>query len=341
MIPLRLELHNFLAYKDPDPLNLEGVHIACISGENGAGKSSLLDAITWALWGKARSSSPDDLIHQGEREMRVSFTFELAGQRYRVIRQRRAEGKVGTSLLELQALEASSGDWRSLSEHTLRQTQDRLTSLLHLDYDTFVNSAYLAQGRADEFTAKPPVQRIQILATILGLDRWQVFEERAKDRLRSTKEATARIDARLEEIRREVERRAEFLGELSAAQGEAEAKAAQLVSFEQAWAAVEQVQLMRASIETHQADLTRRLEAYRHELREATRETEVLRVKADRRAIESQANELELQRKAAQAARTQWEEKNEKSKELGEIAGALRGENATRRPSRSRPASRS
>jgi len=332
MIPLRLELHNFLAYKDPDPLNLEGVHIACISGENGAGKSSLLDAITWALWGKARSSSPDDLIHQGEREMRVVFTFELAGQRYRVIRQRRAEGKVGTSLLELQALDSSSGDWRSLSEHTMRQTQDRLTSLLHLDYDTFVNSAYLAQGRADEFTAKPPVQRIQILATILGLDRWQEYEERAKVHLRATKEAASRIDERLEEIRREVERRTEFLGELNAAQHEAEAKASQLASLEQAWAAVEQVGLMRANLEKQQAELTRRLEADRHELQEATRETEALRVKADRRAIENQGNDLERQRKAAQAARTQWEEANEKSKQLGELAGTLRGENASLAP---------
>jgi len=332
MIPLRLELHNFLAYKDPDPLNLEGVHIACISGENGAGKSSLLDAITWALWGKARSSSPDDLIYQGEREMRVVLTFDLAGQRYQVVRQRRAEGKVGTSLLELQALDAASGAWRSLSEHTLRQTQDRLTSLLRLDYDTFVNSAYLAQGRADEFTAKPPVQRIQILATILGLDRWQEVEERAKDRLRATKEAAARIDMRLQEIRREVERRAEFLGELNAAQHEAEAKASHLASLEQAWAAVEQVQLMRANLEKQQAELTRRLEVDRHELREATREAEALRVKADRRAIANQGNELERQRHEVQAARKQWEEANEKSKNLTELAGTLRGENASLAP---------
>ncbi|MCX6025942.1 MAG: SMC family ATPase [Chloroflexi bacterium] len=328
MIPLRLELHNFLAYKDPDPLNLEGVHIACISGENGAGKSSLLDAITWALWGKARSSSPDDLIYQREREMRVVFEFELAGQRYRVIRQRRAEGKVGTSLLELQALDASSGDWRSLSEHTLRQTQDRLTSLLRLDYDTFVNSAYLAQGRADEFTAKPPVQRIQILATILGLDRWQEFEERAKDRLRATKEAAARIDLRLEEIRRAVERRAEYQGELNAAQHEAEAQASHLASLEQAWAAVEQVQLMRANIEKQQAELRARLTADRHEVQEALREAEALRMKADRHAMENRGNELERQRNEAQAARKLWEEANEKSKQLGELAGTLRGENA-------------
>ncbi len=332
MIPLRLELHNFLAYKDPDPLNLEGVHIACISGENGAGKTSLFDAITWALWGRARSSSPDDLIRQGEREMRITFTFELAGQRYRVIRQRRAEGKVGTSLLEVQAFDASANDWRSLSEHTLRQTQDRLTSLLRLDYDTFVNSAYLAQGRADEFTAKPPVQRIQILAMILGLDRWQVFEERAKDRVRATKEAAARIETRLDEIRGEVERRVEFQGELNLAQHEAKTQAAHLADLEQAWAAVEHVQLMRADIEKQQAELKRRLEADRHELLDATREAETLRAKADRRVLETQARELERQHTEMQTARQRWEKANEESKLLTERGGTLRGENASLAP---------
>ncbi len=332
MIPLRLELHNFLAYKDPDSLNLEGVHIACISGENGAGKSSLLDAITWVLWGKARSSSPDDLIHQGEREMRVTFAFELAGQRYQVMRQRRTEGKVGTSLLEVQAFDAASDAWRSLSEHTLRQTQDRLTELLRLDYDTFVNSAYLAQGRADEFTAKPPVQRIQILASILGLDQWQVYEERAKDRLRGTREAAARIEVRLEEIRREAERRAEYQGELNAAQREAETQAGGLAQLEQAWAAVEQVQVMRAGLEKQQADLRARLASDRRELQDAEREAEALRLKSDPRAISTLGDELEQQRQEAQSARAQWDEANEKSKQLGELAGAVRGENASLAP---------
>jgi DNA repair protein SbcC/Rad50 len=332
MIPLRLELHNFLAYKDPDPLNLEGVHIACISGENGAGKSSLLDAITWVLWGKARSSSPDDLIRQGEREMRVSFEFAQAGQRYQVLRQRRAEGKVGTSLLELQAFDAASDSWRSLSEHTLRQTQDRLTSLLRLDYDTFVNSAYLAQGRADEFTAKPPVQRIQILASILGLDQWQVYEERAKDRLRGTRESAARIELRLDEIRRELERRAEYQGELGAAQREAETQIAHLAELERAWTAIEQVQAMRASIEKQQAELRARVAADRGELQEAEREAESLRLRADLRAMPTRGEELEQQRQEAQAARAQWDEANEKSKQLGELAGSLRGENASLAP---------
>src|SRR4030042_3244508 len=98
MIPVRLELHNFLAYRDPDPLSFEGIHVACISGENGAGKSSLLDASTWALWGKARSASADDLIYQNLRETRVALEFEMAGARYLVIRQRSIEKNTALSL---------------------------------------------------------------------------------------------------------------------------------------------------------------------------------------------------------------------------------------------------
>jgi exonuclease SbcC len=59
VIPIELEINNFLAYTNPGPLTFEGIHIACLAGPNGAGKSSILDAITWALWGKARTNAPD------------------------------------------------------------------------------------------------------------------------------------------------------------------------------------------------------------------------------------------------------------------------------------------
>ncbi|MBI3177249.1 MAG: AAA family ATPase, partial [Chloroflexi bacterium] len=68
MIPLKLELQNFLPYKNPDPLDFTGLHVACLSGQNGAGKTSLLDAMTWALWGRARAKTDEELIHQGASE---------------------------------------------------------------------------------------------------------------------------------------------------------------------------------------------------------------------------------------------------------------------------------
>ena len=54
MIPLKLHIAGFLSYRQPVELDFTGFDLACISGQNGAGKSSLLDAITWVLFGEAR-----------------------------------------------------------------------------------------------------------------------------------------------------------------------------------------------------------------------------------------------------------------------------------------------
>src|SRR3972149_5916187 len=138
VIPVELELRNFLAYLDPGILRLDGIHIACLAGPNGAGKSSLLDAITWALWGEARARQADELIHQGESEMRVALTFDQGGSLYRVIRQRKS-GKRGSSLLELQGREAATGDWHILSETSLKATERKIEALLRLDYQAVLN----------------------------------------------------------------------------------------------------------------------------------------------------------------------------------------------------------
>ena len=91
MIPIQLTLKNFLSYRDA-ALDFRGLHTACISGSNGAGKSSLLEAITWAIWGESRAASEEDVIHTGAKEVRVDFTFQANHQIYRVIRTRQRGG---------------------------------------------------------------------------------------------------------------------------------------------------------------------------------------------------------------------------------------------------------
>ena len=174
MIPQKLSLTNFMCYRQVD-LDFAGVHVACLAGDNGAGKSALLDAITWALWGKARAKRDDELIRLGEDEMAVELTFDLGEQTYRVLRQRKG-GKRGSSSLDFQVLfphsvppNGGENRWRSLAESTIRDTQTKIERVLRLDYDTFINSAFLRQGRADEFTVKTPAERKRVLGDILGL----------------------------------------------------------------------------------------------------------------------------------------------------------------------------
>jgi exonuclease SbcC len=327
MIPVKLELHNFLAYRDPDPLSFEGIHVACISGENGAGKSSLLDAITWALWGKARSASADDLIYQNQRETRVALEFAMGDARYLVIRQRSIEKKTALSLLELQIWDPADGAWRGISEATMRATQERIDGLLHLDYDTFVNSALLAQGRADEFTAKPPFQRTQILAAILGLDRWALYEERAKEKIRLSREQIQRIEERLTEMERELARTGEYEERLRQAEREAANFAVNLAELETSWAAVEQRRAARAEFERQAEEAARRGQAAERELKEARAELEALTRRADAAAAETEASDLRARRAALAARQPEWERIGAQLRELTEMAGRLRGEN--------------
>lgn len=217
MIPFKLKLRNFMAYRDAK-LDFQGIGLAVLTGENGAGKSSLLDAITWSLWGKARARRDDELIYLGQSEMEVEFTFSLGANVYRVIRKRDSS-KRGRSNLSFQMEDA--GGWRTLTDDSLRATQQKVNNLLRLDYDTFINSAFLLQGRADEFTTKTPSKRKEILGDILGLGIYEVYVDRARKRAgQKDKEATA-IAAKIEQIEQDLAREAEYRTQLAVAQEDA------------------------------------------------------------------------------------------------------------------------
>jgi exonuclease SbcC len=326
MIPVELALKNFLAYRDPGLLRFEGMHIACLAGPNGAGKSSLLDALTWALWGKARTNSPDELIHQGQKEMRVTLTFDQGGSRYRVMRQRKS-GKRGASLLELQAWDPTTESWRGISEANMRGTQQKIENLLRLDYETFVNSAFLVQGRADEFTTKTPGQRKQVLANILGLSRWEVYEKRAKERISETKAGIQRLDGRLEEIERELARRESHEGELKEAENGARQASEALHVAEERWADIKQTRQELVSHQRQIDDLTRQIAAQEKEIQETERELETTQIQANTEALQAAREETHHALLEFEPLQKRQEEVNQELAALVEKSAHLEGVN--------------
>ncbi len=326
MIPVEIEVQGFLAYQDPGPLSFKGIHIACLAGPNGAGKSSLLDAMTWALWGKARSNSPGELIHHGRDLMRVALTFNQQKDRFRVVRQWKAS-KRGTSTLEFNAWDRTSETWNNLSASTIRETQAKIDALLRMDYETFVNSALLVQGRADEFTTKTPSQRKQILADILGLSRWETFEERAKERIVEAKSGLQRLDGRLEDIERELATESDRDRELVEAEKVAEQAAVSLKAAEDQWADLEQARKDMVVVQRQIDELTRSVEARKREIVESAREQEVLEKRADKTVLQASLASVREALAQLEPLRLKQEEMGKKRTQLIEEISRLRGAN--------------
>lgn len=284
MIPQKLMLRNFMCYRDEvPPLDLQGISIACLSGENGSGKSALLDAITWALWGQARLKSDDDLIAQGAQEMEVELIFALDGQEYRVIRKRSKARRTGQSWLDFQVRHDQA--WKSLTGGTLRETQQQILATLRMDYEIFSNSAYLRQGHADEFTRKEPSRRKQVLADILGLDAFETYEARAKEKSRSLDGDIKVTEGRIDQLERQAERR-DYLMELVTT---AELR-------------VEELQQVVDTAEKLVADLNSTIQ--RLEARKTQRDEITARLNTQRNESDDIAREIGRLKRAIEAAQT-------------------------------------
>jgi len=279
MIPLKLELKNFMAYRDPEPLDFSGLHVVVLTGDNGAGKSTLLDAITWALWGQARAKRDDELIHQGATDMRVALTFCEGPHIYQVVRSRRinkaAKGKApgSSGTLEFFIRTADNG-WNQLTEARVSDTQEKIIRTLNLTYETFINSAYLKQGRADEFTLKPPAQRKAVLSDILNLGIWQDYEAQAKERVAALETQQERLKVELNQADAEIARLPEYERLLDEAQAAARDAQQVLQAAEAAMAEIERQRERARTLHAQQAQGEARLRDLQTELQKLHAERE-------------------------------------------------------------------
>ena len=203
MIPVHLHLSGFLSYQDSVDLDFTTFELACISGSNGAGKSSLLDAMTWALFGEARRRD-DTIINSHAQSAEVVFDFRYESNLYRVLR---AKPRERTTVLEfficLEA-EGASPVWRPLTEKSMRETESRIRSTLRMDYDTFINASFLLQGRADQFAQQRPAERKKVLSSILGLEVWEQYKTETAERRRAVEASQRSVDAQINEIEAEL-----------------------------------------------------------------------------------------------------------------------------------------
>ena len=320
MIPISLHLTDFLSYRSmPEPLDFTPIQLACLSGPNGHGKSALLDAITWSLWGKARGceggQEQERLIRDGAEAMRVEFVFELDGQTYRVARTRWRAGKADIAF----NVRASDDSWTDLAGEGIADTQRRIIERLRMDYETFVASAFILQGRADTFTRLDPRQRKDVLGRILGLEIYERLAERAKEMRKDAQSGTETAAAVLTRLEIELAGRPDLERERAQAQAEHDAAAKERATVEDQLAAVGARLAELRGVEAAAAEAVKRSaesrEALTHDEEEIERLAgEVARlekesvVDAATQALAATAEKLERDEHAMEEARRRFDE---------------------------------
>ncbi len=304
MIPLHLHISGFLSYRDPVELDFNAFDLACISGHNGAGKSSLLDAITWSLFGEARGKSSDVInLHADVKAAEVILTFRHEENTYRVQRSL-PRGKSTVLEFQIQSNEA----WKPLTEKTTRDTQARIEQTLRLDYETFVNASFFLQGKADQFTQQNAGKRKEVLSNILGLEIWDEYKNRTAEKRKGIESEVETIDGRVAEIDTELaeeETRKIRLGEL-------QSSLKQLSVTREAQESVMQNLKRNAALVDEQRKMTSTLAAGLERSRTAlaSLESRLTEKESDRASyadLVNRAKEIESEYKAWQNARKELE----------------------------------
>uniref|UniRef100_UPI0030DBDB1F exonuclease subunit SbcC n=2 Tax=Picosynechococcus sp. PCC 8807 TaxID=195248 RepID=UPI0030DBDB1F len=315
MTPLKLTLKNFLSYRDA-VLDFTGFHTACICGPNGAGKSSLLEAVTWVIWGKSRTSSADDVIHMGEMDVRVDFELLCHQQVYRIIRMR-SRGRGATLQFQVRS---PTGDFTSITGKGIRETQELIDQEIKLDYDTFINSAYLRQGHADEFMVAKPADRKKILSDLLKLDRYESLAQLAKDKARSFKLKADLLEESLAPQTEQLRAKPQLEAELAAIEqtiSEGKQQENQLQEqLQKIQAIAQQQQFLKNQVDTSQQQYQRR---HQDLTRLSTQAQQLQQDLAQNTAILHQTDTIEAEYQRWQTLQQQEEQLNQKSQQYQDL----------------------
>ncbi len=171
MRPIELIVEGFTSFRSRQVLDFTTLDLFAITGATGAGKTSLLDAITFALYDEVsqKPSASKELVSQGAAQLKVEFRFMMRQTEYRAVRTWRNRGK--TDIKNFLLDELVSEEWERCST---QKTED----IIGMDFKTFTRVIILPQGQFDEFLKGEAGKRREILRQLAG---FQIFEQMRKE----------------------------------------------------------------------------------------------------------------------------------------------------------------
>jgi exonuclease SbcC len=186
--PIKLTIEGFTSFAERAEIDFSDLDLFAIIGPTGSGKTSLLDAMTWALYGKTSrlGKTATELISHGVNKVTVHLEFAVGNDRYQVARTAKRSGSPQIRL------EKYAGAWIPVEAEGAAEINDAVCRIVGLDFDAFTRSVILPQGKFDAFLRGEHKERREILKALLGLEVYDRMRELAgskRDQLKAQEEA--------------------------------------------------------------------------------------------------------------------------------------------------------
>ena len=200
MIPLQVTLEGFLSYEKKQIINFVGASIWALSGPNSVGKSAVFDAITFALYHRARCG-PKDLIHHRADRLIVTFDFMVDGTIYRVKRIHPRKGRSTREAFIVDSADSSNLDSAPTKRIVNTDSDDELREwvkrTIGMDYAAFTSSCLLLQGKSEQLLDVDPRIRRDILAELMDLSRYEKLHVAAEEQRKAFRSAVETLEKQL------------------------------------------------------------------------------------------------------------------------------------------------
>lgn len=305
MRPIELTVAGLHSFREKQVIRfdeLAGSGVFGIFGPTGSGKSSLLDAMTLALFGKVEraANNTQGIMNHAEERLSVSFTFELGGKkRYRTERSYKRTGEVSLQTATCRVIEIA--DAETVLADKERDVTQTVRDLLGLTNDDFTRAVVLPQGKFAEFLSLKGKERRQMLQRLFHLER---YGDRLTEKLKSR---TDQAQGEFDQITAEQQGLGDASGEaLEKANGDfAEAKQA--------------VECCRVKLQQAQAHYEQSKQLWQWQQERQTAEEELRQLSEGQPVIEKQESHLQQAREAdrlkpyvqelerAEAEQVQWQ----------------------------------
>ena len=259
MIFKRLRLKNFKSYSN-EIINFDK-GITVIVGENGAGKSSIFEAISFALFKQHTADKLGDLVRNNTDNMSVELDFVSRGKEYRIVRDKN-KSKSASRLLTKTSID---GEFMSLCSGE-KEVSDNVQAILDMDANLFLNAIYVRQGEIAELVDKQPADKKRLIGKLLGLDSLENAWKNLAPLINEYENKLSEIKGKLyskDDLQKEYDAKTAELNELKSRGHELESQ-------------IDEVKRLRDEISESKRDMEREKEIYETQMNNLSNEKQIL-----------------------------------------------------------------